>query len=191
MAERAGARGLALADPAEFQALRGRGVAATVDGKRVLVGSRRLLEENGLDPTPLEPLLRRLEKEAKTAILVAVDGRVAGVLAVADPLKEDAEAAVRELHRLGLRTAMITGDNRRTAEAVARRLGIDEVRAEVLPEGKVAEVRRLQEAYGRVAFVGDGINDAPALKGADVDWPSAPARTSPLRPGTSFSWAGS
>ncbi|MCX7854956.1 MAG: heavy metal translocating P-type ATPase [Anaerolineae bacterium] len=166
--ERAQARGLALVDPAEFAALRGRGVVAMVDGKRVLVGSRRLMEENGLDPAPLEGVLRRLEEEAKTAILVAVDGRLGGVLAVADPLKEDAALAVEELHRLGLRTAMITGDNRRTAEAVARRVGIDEVRAEVLPDGKVAEVRRLQEAYGRVAFVGDGINDAPALKGADV-----------------------
>ena len=166
--ERAGARGLALTDPAEFQALRGRGVAATVDGKRVLVGSRRLMEEAGLSPAPLEEALRHLEEEAKTAILVAVDGRMGGVLAVADPLKEDAVAAVQELHRLGLRTAMITGDNRRTAEAVARRVGIDEVRAEVLPDGKVAEVRRLQEQYGRVAFVGDGINDAPALKGANV-----------------------
>ena len=166
--ERAGARGLALADPAEFQALRGRGIAATVDGKRVLVGSRRLMEEAGLSPAPLEGALRRLEEEAKTAILVAVDGRIGGVLAVADPLKEDAVAAVEELHRLGLRTAMITGDNRRTAEAVARRVGIDEVRAEVLPDGKVAEVRRLQGEHGRVAFVGDGINDAPALKGADV-----------------------
>ncbi len=166
--ERAQDRGLALADPAEFSALRGRGVTASVDGKRVLVGSRRLMEENGLDPTPLEPVLRRLEEEAKTAILVAVDGRVGGVLAVADPLKEDAARAVAELHRMGLRTAMLTGDNRRTAEAIARRVGIDEVRAEVLPEGKVAEVRRLQEQYGRVAFVGDGINDAPALKGADV-----------------------
>jgi Cu+-exporting ATPase len=162
------ARGLALADPAEFQALRGRGVAATVDGKRVLVGSRRLMEEAGLPPALLEETLRRLEAEAKTAILVAVDGRLGGVLAVADPLKEDAVAAVEALHRLGLRTAMLTGDNRRTAEAIARRVGIDEVRAEVLPEGKVAEVRRLQEQYGRVAFVGDGINDAPALKGADV-----------------------
>ncbi len=166
--EGAEARGLALTDPAEFQALRGRGVAATVDGKRVLVGSRRLMEEAGLSPAPLEETLRRLEAEAKTAILVAVDGRLGGVLAVADPLKEDAVAAVEALHRLGLRTAMITGDNRRTAEAIARRLGIDDVRAEVLPEGKVAEVRRLQGAYGRVAFVGDGINDAPALKGADV-----------------------
>ncbi len=166
--ERAQARGLALADPAEFQALRGRGVVAAVNGTRVLVGSRRLMEENGLDPTPLEPVLRRLEEEAKTAILVAVDGRLGGVLAVADPLKEDAARAVEELHRMGLRTAMLTGDNRRTAEAIARRVGIDEVRAEVLPEGKVAEVRRLQEKYGRVAFVGDGINDAPALKGADV-----------------------
>lgn len=166
--ERAKAEGLATAEPGEFQALRGRGVMATVDGKRVLVGSRRLAEEHGLDPALLGGTLRRLEEEAKTAILVAVDGRVAGAIAVADTLKEDSVAAIQELHRMGIRTAMITGDNRRTAEAIARRVGIDHVLAEVLPEGKVAEVRKLQERFALVAFVGDGINDAPALKQANV-----------------------
>jgi Cu+-exporting ATPase len=101
-------------------------------------------------------------------VLVAADGQLLGVIAIADTLKEDARAAVEALHRMGIRTAMVTGDNRRTARAVAERLGIDDVLAEVLPEGKVAAVRQIQEQFGTVAFVGDGINDAPALKGANV-----------------------
>jgi len=166
--ERAEAEGLTLAEPQEFQALRGRGVVATVDRRRVLVGSRRLMEEHGLDSAPMEETLRRLEEEAKTAMLVAVDGELVGAIAVADTLKEDSVAAIQELHRMGLETAMITGDNRRTAEAIARRVGIDHVLAEVLPDGKVAEVQRMQERFGLVAFVGDGINDAPALTQANV-----------------------
>ncbi len=166
--ERAEEEGLALDEPQAFQALRGRGVTATVGEHTVLVGSRRLMQENGLDPTPLEDDMRRLEEEAKTAMLVAVDGQLAGVIAVADTLKEDSIAAIGELHRMGLQTAMITGDNRRTAEAIARRVGIDHVLAEVLPDGKVAEVQKLQERFGLVAFVGDGINDAPALTQANV-----------------------
>ncbi len=166
--ERAEAEGLDLAEPQAFQALRGRGVVATIDGHRVLVGSRRLMEEHDIDPTPLEETMRRLEEEAKTAMLVAVDGELIGAIAVADTLKEDSVAAIRELHRMGLETAMITGDNRRTAEAIARRVGIDHVLAEVLPDGKVAEVEKLQARFGLVAFVGDGINDAPALTQANV-----------------------
>ncbi|RMF32354.1 MAG: heavy metal translocating P-type ATPase, partial [Chloroflexi bacterium] len=166
--ERAQAEGLALADPREFQAIRGRGIVASVNGNRVLVGSRRLMEEHGLDPAPLEETLRQLEEEAKTAMLVALDGQLAGVIAVADTLKEDSVAAIQELRRMGLETAMITGDNRRTAQAIARRVGIDHVLAEVLPDGKVAEVQKLQERFGLVAFVGDGINDAPALTQANV-----------------------
>ena len=166
--ERAEAEGVALAEPQEFQAIRGKGVMASVNGDRVLVGSRRLMEEHGLTPASLEETLRRLEEEAKTAMLVAVDGRLAGVIAVADTLKEDSVAAIRELHRVGLETAMITGDNRRTAEAIAHRVGIDHVLAEVLPDGKVAEVQKLQDQFGLVAFVGDGINDAPALTQANV-----------------------
>ncbi len=166
--ERAEAEGLTLAQPRDFQAIRGKGVTATVDGRRILVGSRRLMKEHGLEPDPLEDEIRRLEDEAKTAMLVAVDGELVGVIAVADTLKEDSVDAIRELHRMGLQTVMITGDNERTAEAIARRVGIDHVLAEVLPDGKGTEVRKLQERFGLVAFVGDGINDAPALTQANV-----------------------
>jgi Cu+-exporting ATPase len=166
--ERAKAEGIALAEPQAFQAVRGKGVMATIDGREVLVGSRRLLREHGIDPDPLGAQMDRLEEEAKTAMLVAVDGILAGIVAVADTLKEDSVAAIRELGRMGLQTAMITGDNRRTAQAIARRVGIDHVMAEVLPDGKVTEVQELQKEFGPVAFVGDGINDAPALTQANV-----------------------
>jgi len=166
--ERAEAEGLDLAEPEAFQAMRGKGIMATVDGDRVLVGSRRLMLEHGVDPAPLETELVRLEGEAKTAMLVAVDGRLAGVVAAADTLKDDAVDAVWELTALGLETAMLTGDNRRTAEAIARQVGIARVLAEVLPDGKVDEVKRLQAEGMVVAMVGDGINDAPALTQADV-----------------------
>ncbi len=166
--ERAEAQGLALWEPQEFQAVRGKGVMASINGNRVLVGSRRLMAEHGLDPAPLEGDMVRLEEEAKTAMLVAVDGTLAGAVAVADTLKDDSVDALRELHEMGIQTAMITGDNQRTAEAIARRVGMDHVLAEVLPDGKVAEVQKLQERFGLVAFVGDGINDAPALTQANV-----------------------
>jgi Cu+-exporting ATPase len=160
--------GLALVEPQGFGAVRGKGITATIDGEQVLVGSRTLLQEAGIDPAPMEDAMQRLEGEAKTAMLVASGERLLGAIAVADTLKADSEAAVRELRRMGLRTAMITGDNRRTAEAIARQVGIEHVLAEVLPDGKVGEVARLQEQFGAVAFVGDGINDAPALTQADV-----------------------
>ncbi|RME80218.1 MAG: copper-translocating P-type ATPase [Caldilineae bacterium] len=166
--ERARGEGLSPVEPQEFQAVRGKGVVAQVDGHRVLVGSRRLLADYGVDPSSLEATLVRLEEEAKTAMLVAVDERPAGVIAVADTMKEDSRAAISELHAMGLQTAMITGDNRRTAAAIARQVGIDHVLAEVLPDGKVAEVQKLQGQFGLVAFVGDGINDAPALTQANV-----------------------
>lgn len=110
----------------------------------------------------------KLENQAKTAMLVAVDGELLGVIAVADTLKSDSAAAIGELHRLGIETAMITGDNQRTADAIAREVGIDHVLAEVLPDGKVAEVQKLQREHGLIDFVGDGINDAPALTQANV-----------------------
>jgi Cu+-exporting ATPase len=161
-------RNLSLSEPEGFEARRGRGIAARVDGREVNVGSRRMMDEIGLITPEANEIAARLEKSGKTAMWVAADGRLIGVIAVADTLKEDAQPAIEALHRLGLETAMITGDNRRTAAAIAQTVGIDHVVAEVLPDGKVDEVRRLQERYGSVAFVGDGINDAPALTQADV-----------------------
>jgi Cu+-exporting ATPase len=170
--ERAEAEGLAVAQPKEFQALRGKGIVAMVNDHQVLVGSRRLMEERGVDVTVLVPQVEALEGEAKTVMYVATVNEdqpsAAGLVAVADNLKDDSLAAIGELHEMGLQTAMITGDNQRTAEAIARRVGIDHVLAEVLPDGKVAEIEKLQERFGLVAMVGDGINDAPALKQANV-----------------------
>nr|MBC7245568.1 copper-translocating P-type ATPase [Chloroflexota bacterium] len=170
--ERAHAEGMPFSAPQEFEALRGKGVMARVDGLRVLVGSRLMMEEEGADITALLSKAEELEAAGKTVMYVAVsrDERLEamGVIAVADTLKDDAVAAIRELHQMGVQIAMITGDNRRTAEAIARQVGIDHVLAEVLPDGKVAEIRKLQERFGLVAMVGDGINDAPALKQANV-----------------------
>ncbi|MFP4607893.1 MAG: HAD-IC family P-type ATPase, partial [Thiohalospira sp.] len=146
----------------------GHGVRATVDGRAVLVGGRRLLEDAGVDAGPWGERAAALAAEGKTPMYLAVDGTVRAVLAVADPLKAEAAAAVAALRERGLRVAMITGDNRATAEAIARRAGIDEVRAEVLPDGKAEAVEAMQGEGRRVAFVGDGINDAPALAQAEV-----------------------
>ncbi|MFV1948809.1 MAG: heavy metal translocating P-type ATPase [Anaerolineales bacterium] len=161
-------KGLDLVDPEKFGAVRGKGVIATVNDKIVLVGSRRLMKENDIDPSVLEDDLVKLENEAKTAMLVAVDGNLAGIVAVADTLKEDSSLAINALHQMGIQTAMITGDNQRTAKAIAQVVGIDHILAEVLPDGKVDEVKKLQQQFGIVAFVGDGINDAPALTQANV-----------------------
>jgi P-type Cu+ transporter len=161
-------RGSSLLEPSEFQSVTGRGIQATVGGRKVWVGTRQLLAEQGVDTSRLEPNAARLAEQGKTAIYVAVDGAPAGVVAVADTLKEDSPAAVRALRELGLEVVMLTGDNRRTAEAVARQVGIGRVLAEVLPEDKTLEVRRLQDEGKLVAMVGDGINDAPALAQADV-----------------------
>jgi P-type Cu+ transporter len=161
-------RGVALAEPDEFDSVPGRGIEARVDGRVVLVGTSQLLAERGVDTSDLEPEGARLGEQGKTAIHVAIDGTPAGVVAVADTLKDDSPLAVRALRGLGLEVVMITGDNRRTAEAVARQVGIGRALAEVLPEDKAAEIRRLQDGGARVAMVGDGINDAPALAQADV-----------------------
>ena len=166
---RANEQGLKLGDLTDFEAVRGKGVRGVVDGKSVLVGSRALLEEQGIAVAAMDDEMRHLENEGKTAMLVAAEGDLFGLLAVADTLKEDAIAAVSELKALGLETAILTGDNERTARAIARQVGIVHVLAEVLPDEKLTEVQRLQaETDGLVAMVGDGINDAPALTQADV-----------------------
>ena len=157
-----------LDEPSDFEAVRGKGIRATVDGRDVLVGTRTLLREEDIDVEAAEERMETLEHEGKTAMLAAIDGQLAGIIAVADALKDDSSQAIEALHDLGLETAMITGDNERTARAVAEQVGIDHVLAEVLPDEKTDEVKRLQEEYERVAFVGDGINDAPALTQADV-----------------------
>jgi Cu+-exporting ATPase len=161
-------RDLPLAEAEGFRATSGGGVGARVQGRAVLVGSRRFLAESGASEDGLVPLGENLARQGKTPVFVAVDGEPAGLLAVADPVRSEAREAVVRLHELGLEVAMITGDDRLTAEAVTRELGIDRVLAEVLPQDKVAEVKRLQERGEKVAMVGDGINDAPALAQADV-----------------------
>ncbi|GIK96264.1 MAG: copper-translocating P-type ATPase [Alphaproteobacteria bacterium] len=161
-------RGLPSAGPVDtFAAEPGFGVAAEVDGRRVALGADRFMAKLGLGVGLFAETVGRLADEGKTPFYAAVDGRLAAVIAVADPIKPTTPAALEALHRLGLKVAMITGDNRRTAEAIARRLGIDEVVAEVLPDGKVEALKRLRRS-GRIAMVGDGINDAPALAEADV-----------------------
>ncbi|MDQ3460382.1 MAG: heavy metal translocating P-type ATPase [Deinococcota bacterium] len=160
--------GLSLASPEAFDAVPGYGVEATVNGRLVQVGADRYMTRLGLNVSAFAEEAGRLADEGKSPLYAAVDGELAAIIAVADPIKDSSPEAIRALHGLGLRVAMITGDNRRTAEAIARLLGIDEVLAEVLPDGKILAVKRLQETGHKVAFVGDGINDAPALAHADV-----------------------
>jgi len=160
-------RALVVDSPSHFEAVPGHGVQATVGGRTVLVGNRRLLERNGVMPG-LEREAARLRAEAKTALYVAADGRVLGFIAIADRIRPNAKGAVSALHDLGIRVLLLTGDSRATAVAVARTLAIDDVRAEVLPGDKAAEVKRLEEQGRRVAMVGDGVNDAPALAAATV-----------------------
>ena len=167
-------RSLSLAEVGGFQAEPGYGVQAEVDGRSVAIGNTRMMQARGFALNGLESELKRLQSEAKTAMLVSVDGKVAGVIAVADTLKAGSKEAIAELHKLGLKVVMITGDNQKTAEAIAKQVGIDKVLAEVLPEGKSNEVKKLQAISpdsGKsnvVAMVGDGVNDAPALAQADV-----------------------
>ena len=161
-------RGLALVQPSGFKAEPGYGVEAEVDGKSVAVGNVRMMEMRGLSLNGLSSEVTRLQNEAKTAMLIAVDDEVAGIVAVADTIKDGSKEAIEELHRMGLKVAMITGDNQKTAEAIAKQVGIDQVLAEVLPEGKASEVKKLQANGTVVAMVGDGVNDAPALAQADV-----------------------
>ena len=151
-----------------FASITGKGVRAIVNGRTVIVGTSKLLAENGIDAGQLEQISTRLAAEGKTPVLAAVDGEPAGVLAVADTVKNDSVAAIAALRKLGLQVVMITGDNARTAAAIARQVGVSRVLAEVLPEHKASEIRRLQNEGRQVGMVGDGINDAPALAQADV-----------------------
>jgi Au+-exporting ATPase len=152
----------------DFSSVTGYGVAATVNGRRVHVGADRFMRQLGLKPEVFETLADALAAEAKTPLYAAIDGVLAAIVAVSDPIKPTTPGAIKALHSLGLKVAMITGDNRHTANAVARSLGIDEVVAEVLPQGKLDAVRRLKAQFGTCAYIGDGINDAPALAEADV-----------------------
>ncbi|WP_281262225.1 heavy metal translocating P-type ATPase [Acuticoccus kandeliae] len=162
------AEGVAVPAAAAFEAMPGLGVTATADGRTVAVGADRYMARLGLDVSPLAEEAAKMGAEGKSPLYAAVDGRLAAIIAVADPIKDTTPAAIAALHAMSLKVAMITGDNRATADAIARSLGIDTVVAEVLPGGKVDALKSLRAAGGRVAFVGDGINDAPALAEADV-----------------------
>jgi len=168
IAAEAGERGLTLSTPDGFKAEIGHGVEAQVDGRTLVVGSPRLMEQRGIALNGFSGDVQRLQSEAKTAILVGVDGVVRGILGIADTVKDGSVNAIQDLHKLGLKVIMITGDNQRTAEAIGGQVGVDSVLAEVLPDGKSTEVKKLQQSGAVVAMVGDGINDAPALAQADV-----------------------
>ena len=164
-------RGLEVSDPERFASFGGKGISATVLGREVRLGNLAFMEQEGvpgLEATEVEATAERMAAKGHTALYLAVDGRLAMLLAVADTVKDNAAQVVARLHALGLQVVMLTGDNERTARTIAQELGIDTVVAGVLPEGKAQEVTRLQERGLRVAMVGDGINDAPALAKADL-----------------------
>jgi len=161
-------RNLTLSEASEFDSPVGRGVTGLVDGRRLFLGNARYLKEAGIDVATLEAEAEALRADGATAIFVAVDGVVAGVLGIADPVKATTADSIPDLKAAGLRLVMMTGDNRTTAEAVARRLGIDDVWAEVLPQDKASVVEQLRAEGRVVAMAGDGVNDAPALAAADV-----------------------
>lgn len=157
-----------LPDPEKFEAIPGRGLIATVDSIDVLVGTRRLMQERGIPVESAERIMQKLEHEGKTPMLVSAEGKLFGIIAVADTLKENSKRAISELKNMGIEVYMITGDNKRTAEAIAGQVGIDKVMAEVLPENKAEKVEEIRKKGRTVAMVGDGINDAPALAVADI-----------------------
>jgi len=161
-------RGLQLVDPVSFNSIPGHGVEANAEGFDILLGNRKLMKERNVDFSKLISQAEALEADGKTVMFIGLNGQAAGLIAVADTLKEYSIEAVRHLHKMGLEVAMITGDNRRTAEAIARKVGIDQVLAEVLPQDKAEEVKKLQAQGKKVAMVGDGVNDAPALAQAEV-----------------------
>ena len=152
----------------DFEAITGKGVKGVVDGKQVALGNRALITDMGLEGGDLIDKANLRRDEGETVMFVVLDGAIAGLVSVADPIKETTPAALKALHALGFRIIMATGDNERTAKAIGARLGIDEIRADVLPQDKARIVRELQEAGAKVAMAGDGVNDAPALAQADV-----------------------
>jgi P-type Cu+ transporter len=162
------ANGIPLKSASNFQSATGRGITGTVDGKRVVVGNEQFLRETRISLDPVMPNADELRRNGQTVVFAATDGRVAGVLGIADPIKQSAARAIRDLKAGGLRIVMLTGDSRSTAESVARKLGIDEFEAEVLPARKADVVKRLQQQGRTVGMAGDGINDAPALAQANV-----------------------
>lgn len=161
-------KGIGFLESEDFQAIPGHGVYSKVEGKEVFLGNRRLMRNNGLPVDNIEDVLAGIENEGKTAMIIAIDKKLEGIIAVADTLKEYSRESIEELHRLGLEVWMITGDNERTAKAIARQVGISNVRAEVLPENKAEEIEKFKKQGRITAMVGDGINDAPALAVADV-----------------------
>jgi Cu+-exporting ATPase len=166
--EGAGERNLQLPESGDFESHTGKGVTGIVDGRKVALGNAALMRELGINASGLEAQADEHRTQGAGVMFAGIDGKLAGIIVVADPVKDSAAEAIAELHRDGMHIVMLTGDNRRTAEAVARRLGIDEVIAEVLPEHKQAKVEELKREGRKVAMAGDGINDAPALAAADV-----------------------
>ncbi len=165
---KAEAKGYDILKVDSFTSITGRGIEALISGQTVLAGNRKLMEERNIGLNDLELASDRLAEEGKTPMYIALDGELAGIIAVADVVKQSSRAAIDSLHKMGIEVAMITGDNKRTAAAIARQVGIDRVLAEVLPQDKASEVKKLQEMGRKVAMVGDGINDAPALAQADI-----------------------
>lgn len=161
-------KGLSIGKPEAFEAVPGHGVIATVEGQRVVLGNLKMMKRENVDLVDLEVKSEALANDGKTPMFIALNGKAAGIIAVADTVKEDSKEAIAVLHKMGIEVVMITGDNRRTAEAIARQVGVDRVLAEVLPEDKAHNVHLLQAEGKKVAMVGDGINDAPALAQADV-----------------------
>ncbi len=166
--EAAEARGLSLEETQEFEAVAGQGIRVSLNGQKVLLGNRRLMKENEVDLSQVKDEVERLQAEGKTTMILALDGKVEGIIAVADTVKEGSQEAVARLQAMGLEIVMLSGDNERTAQAIANQVGISRVLAEVLPEDKAQEVKKLQDSGHVVAMVGDGINDAPALAQADI-----------------------
>jgi len=160
--------GIELAKAGDFQSVTGKGVTGNVDGHKVLLGNRKMLEELNIDPAELPDQADDLRGEGQTVMFLGIDGKAVGLIGVSDPIKESTPEAIRDLHAEGITVVMLTGDSRRTAEAVAKKLGIDRVQAEVLPEQKADAVKQLQNEGRVVAMAGDGINDAPALAQAQV-----------------------